>query len=162
MDFVFEFLDHRRMLMLHGDDPPPVAAWRDHLQQIQRQEANLDNLGLLVFTGGGGPDAAQREEMNRLLRGRYFARAIVHRSVIARGVVCAVSWFAPGIAAFRPECWHAAAAHAHFSSDELERVARQLRGMNQRLSHPIPWLESALEDGGSPPSVITRSRFVRS
>jgi hypothetical protein len=155
MDFIFEFLDRRRILMLHGDKPPAAAAWRDHLRQLE--ELDVESLGLLVFTNGGAPDAGQRDEMNRVLRGRYFARAIVHRSAIARGVVAAVGWFAPGVAAFRPECWHAAAAHARFAPDELGRVERQARLMNGSLAAPIPWLSAAMADGESPPSVEVRS-----
>lgn len=160
MDFIFELLDRRRILMLHGDKPPPVAAWREHLRDLETRD--VENLGLLVFTNGGAPDAGQRDEMNRVLRGRYFARAIVHQSALARGVVAAVGWFAPGVAAFRPECWHAAAAHARIVPAELIRVERQLLRLNESLSTPIPWLESALDGGQSPPSVGVRGRVARS
>jgi hypothetical protein len=160
MDFIFECLDRRRILMLHGDKPPTAAAWREHLRDLESKD--VEGLGLLVFTNGGAPDATQRDEMNRVLRGRYFARAIVHKSALARGVVAAVGWFAPGVAAFRPECWHAAAAHARFVPAELERVERQLLRMNASLSNPIPWLESALDEGASPPSVGIRGRALRS
>jgi hypothetical protein len=160
MDFIFELLDSRRILMLHGDKAPPPAAWREHLRYLETKD--LEGLGLLVFTNGGAPDAGQRDEMNRVLRGRYFARAIVHKSAIARGVVAAVGWFAPGVAAFRPECWHAAAAHARIVPAELDRVERQLVRMNASLATPIPWLSSALDGGESPPSVGVRGRALRS
>ena len=152
MEFTFEFLDSRRILMLHGERPPPAARWAEYLQQLESR--NVSSLGLLVFTNGGAPDPAQRHELNRVLSGRYFARAIVHRSAVVRGVVAAVGWFAPGVAAFRPDCWHAAAAHAGVAEGELERVARAVRRLHASMSVQIPWLEEALEGGESPPSVV--------
>jgi hypothetical protein len=151
MEFIFEFLDSRRILMLHGEKPPPADAWREYLHSLENKD--LAKLGLLVFTNGGAPDAAQRGELNRLICGRHFARAIVHRSAVVRGVVAAVSWFAPGVAAFHPNAWYAAAAHAGIAPDELERVERAAKRMHARLSQPIPWLEAVLEGGTCPPSV---------
>ena len=112
----------------------------------------MSTLGLLVFTNGGVPDPAQRHELNQLLAGRYFARAIVHESAVVRGVVAAVGWFAPGVAAFRPDSWHAAAAHAGIAEGELGRVARAVRRLHASMSMPIPWLDAALDGGARPPS----------
>jgi len=150
MEFAFEFLDSRRILMLHGDQAPPAAHWAEYLQQLE--DKDVSGLGLLVFTNGGAPDPAQRHELNQVLAGRYFARAIVHKSAVVRGVVAAVGWFAPGVAAFRPDCWHAAAAHAGVTEGELARVGRAVRRMHVSMSCPIPWLDEALEDGACPPS----------
>jgi len=154
MEFAFEFLDSRRILMLHGDKPPPAAAWLEYVQRLEGKD--VSNLGLLVFTNGGAPDPAQRHELNRVLAGRYFARAIVHESPLVRGVVAAVGWFAPGVAAFRPGSWHAAAAHAGVTEGELERVARAVRRLHASMTVSIPWLHEALEDGACPPSVLGR------
>jgi hypothetical protein len=150
MEFAFEFLDSRRILMLHGDQAPPAARWTEYLQQLQ--DKDVSGLGLLVFTNGGAPDPAQRHELNQVLAGRYFARAIVHKSAVVRGVVAAVGWFAPGVAAFRPDSWHAAAAHAGMAQLELDRVARAVRRLHASLSAPIPWLDDALDGGACPPS----------
>ena len=57
MEFAVEFLDSRRILMLHGDEAPPAAGWADYLQQLG--EKDVSTLGLLVFTNGGAPDPAQ-------------------------------------------------------------------------------------------------------
>lgn len=150
MEFAFEFLDSRRILMLHGDQAPPAAGWGDYLQQLA--EKDVSTLGLLVFTNGGAPDPAQRHELNQVLAGRYFARAIVHKSAVVRGVVAAVGWFAPGVAAFRPDSWHAAAAHAGMTEGELARVARAVRRLHASMSLHIPWLDEALDGGSCPPS----------
>ena len=88
-----------------------------------------------------------------MLNGRYYARAIVHRSAVVRGVVAAVGWFAPGVVAFHPNSWHAAAAHAGIAADELDRVARAVRRLHATMSIVIPWLDEALDSGGSPPSM---------
>lgn len=143
MRFSFEFLDTNHIVMLHGVSPPPADGWRDYLHQIR--DKDLTNVGLLSFTNGGAPDAAQRQELNQVVRGRYFARAIVHRSALVRGVVLAVSWFAPGVKAFSPWTWPAAAEHAHFKPEELANVALQVRRLHAGMSERIPWLDGALE-----------------
>jgi hypothetical protein len=154
MEFTFEFLDSRRILMLHGDKPPSAEGWRAYLRCLENKD--VASLGLLVFTNGGAPDVTQRSELNRLLCGRYFARAIVHRSAIVRGVVAAVGWFAPGVAAFHPNAWQAAAAHAGIAPSELEHVERTVKRLHVALSEPIPWLEPVLDGAACPPSVANR------
>lgn len=144
-DFNFEFLDSRRIIMLHGLHPPPADGWREYLQHLRNHD--VTNLGLLAFTNGGAPDPTQRHELNSVLQGRHFARAIVHCSVLVRGVVAAVSWFSSGVAAFAPNDWHAAAAHAGFHRAELARVGRTVSRMHARMNHGIPWLEAVLAAG---------------
>jgi hypothetical protein len=143
MSFKFEFLSSYQLVMLHGASPPPAAGWRDYLVQIR--DMDLSSLGLLVFTSGGAPDPAQRQELNQVLDGRYFARAIVHESAIVRGVVAAVGWFAPGVKAFSPPAWANAASHAKFTSDQLSNVTTQVRRLHAGMSQRIPWLEGAMD-----------------
>lgn len=147
MGFRFEFLDSQHIVMLHGAGPPPLEGWRDYLLQIR--DKDLTSLGLLCFTNGGAPDPAQRQELNQVISGRYFARAIVHRSALVRGVVLAVSWFAPGVKAFSPWTWPAAAEHARFKPDELVNVASQVKRLHAGMTDRIPWLDGALEQRSS-------------
>jgi hypothetical protein len=142
MSFKFEFLSSYQLVMLHGASPPPMAGWRDYLLQIR--DMDLSSLGLLVFTSGGAPDPAQRQELNQVLDGRYFARAIVHESAIVRGVVAAVGWFAPGVKAFSPCAWAAAASHARFATEQLPSVSTSVRRLHADMSQRIPWLEGAM------------------
>ena len=143
MGFRFEFLDSSHIVMLHGAGPPPVDGWRDYLRQIR--DKDLTKLGLLCFTNGGAPDPTQRQELSQVVAGRYYARAIVHRSALVRGVVLAVSWFAPGVKAFSPWTWPAGAEHANFKADDLVNVASQVRRLHATMTERIPWLDGALE-----------------
>jgi hypothetical protein len=140
--FRFEFVDPQRIVMLHGASAPPTTAWRDYLLQIR--DKDVTTLGLLVFTHGGAPGPAQRLELNEVLNGRYFARAIVHESALVRGVVAAVSWFAPGVQAFAPDAWPSAALHAGFRPEERASVARAVRRLHAGMTDGIPWLEAVL------------------
>jgi hypothetical protein len=135
-------VDDRRIVMLHGASAPPTAGWRDYLQQIR--DKDVTTLGLLVFTHGGAPGPAQRHELNEVLDGRYFARAIVHESALVRGVVAAVSWFAPGVQAFSPDSWPSAALHAGFRPGELPGVVRSVRRLHAGMTDGVPWLEAVL------------------
>lgn len=142
MPFAFEVYDHKRILMLHGREEPPSAEWNRYLDYLRSK--NVTELGLLAFTDGGAPNAAQRRALNEVLQGRFFARAIVNDSVLVRGVIAAVSWFAPGVKPFRPNEWRQAAAHAFFSTEMLSDAAARLLAMNERLRHAVPWMEYAL------------------
>lgn len=156
MGFSFEFLDDFRILMLHGASPPPAARWKDYLLEIR--DKDLTALGLLVFTSGGAPNPAQRRELNQVLVGRYFARAIVHESAMVRGVVAAVSWFAPGVKAFEPCAWPSAALHARFLPAELTRVASRARQLHARMGERITWLDQAMAQRPSLPPEAGLSR----
>ena len=138
MGFTFKFFDSTRIVMLHGAGAPPDDGWRSYLSQIR--DRDLKTLGLLVFTNGGAPGPAQRKELNDVVMGRFFARAIVHDSVVVRGVVAAMSWFAPGAKAFGPDAWRSAASHARFTPDEMVRLASSVRRMHASLGESIPWL----------------------
>jgi hypothetical protein len=143
MGFRFEFLDNSHIVMLHGVGAPPLDGWRDYLLQIR--DKDLTSMGLLCFTNGGAPDPTQRQELNEVIGGRYYARAIVHRSALVRGVVLAVSWFAPGVKAFSPWTWPAGAEHARFKLDDLANVATRVRRLHAGMTERIPWLDGALE-----------------
>jgi hypothetical protein len=141
--FAFEPFDDRRILMLHGEVGPSSSEWNEYLKLLRTMD--VERAGLLVFSDGGAPDAAQRRGLNDLLAGRRFARAIVNDSTFVRGVISAVGWFAPGVKAFSPGDWKAAAEHARFESHELGVLARRL-GVLARALHPgVPWLSAALE-----------------
>jgi hypothetical protein len=142
MHFRFEFVDPVRIVMLHGQKPPPEEGWQDYLHQLRGRD--VTSLGLLVFTAGGAPGPAQRRALNQVLNGRHFSRAIVHQSALVRGVVAAVGWFAPGVKAFEPSAWTAAALHAGFPTNDLSRVASRVHRMHAEMPDPIPWLEQAL------------------
>lgn len=149
MDFRFEFIDAHRIVMLHGSNPPPDSGWEAYLQQLHAKD--VTKMGLLVFTAGGAPGPAQRRALNSLLAGRYFARSIVHQSVLVRGVVAAVSWFAPGVKAFEPAAWTNGASHAGFHPGQLDDIESRLRRMHSTMRDKIPWLETALAKRSATP-----------
>lgn len=142
MSFAYEPFDERRLIMLHDAKDPGTAEWDRYLDDLRGKD--VTELGLLVFSDGGAPNAAQRRALNDLLKGRYFARAIVNDSTLVRGVIAAVGWFAPGVQAFRPGEWKQAAAHARFTPEELTALAARVRDMHRRMGRPIPWLETTL------------------
>lgn len=142
--FAFEPFDEQRLLMLHGSAAPPNREWQDYISFLRNKE--VTRMGLLVFTAGGAPDAAQRRALNDVLAGRHFARAIVHDSAVVRGVIAAVGWFAPGVQPFRPNEWRLAARHALFEPAELMALRARLSTLHGQLAAPIPWLEATLAE----------------
>jgi hypothetical protein len=142
LDFIFRAIEEQRIVMLHGVKAPPDDGWNDYLGILRG--GDVTQMGLLAITAGGAPNAAQRHGLNQVLKGRPFARAIVHDSTLVRGILTAVSWFAPGVEAFSPACWQDAAVHAKFHRGEVPRLGRILSEMHAELSSPIPWFDAML------------------
>src|SRR5262245_22469365 len=84
------------LVVVFGNDAPSDAEWQAHIVSAKNPAVQ----GLLIVTAGGGPTAAQREQ---LAREKIAApAAVVTRSVIARGIVTALSWLGQRTRAFAP------------------------------------------------------------
>ncbi len=140
--FAYAPFDDTRLIMLHGSINPSQEQWDRYMALLATKD--LERLGLLVFTSGGAPNAAQRKQLNDVVRRKPFARAVVSDSPLVRGVVKAVGWFSVGVAGFQPQEWRLAAAHAKFKPGELPEVAHRTRRLHAQIDNVIPWLDDAL------------------
>lgn len=84
---------HDLLILVHGTENPRDVEWDVYLrfvQETQRGPAPLS--GLLVCTWGGAPNAVQRRAVLAAAEPRPSATCVCTDSVIARGVVTAMSW----------------------------------------------------------------------
>lgn len=95
---------------------------------------------VLVYSEGGGPNAAQRRQMIEFLEGRDSITAVLTASAAVRAVVTAFSWFRPDIRAFAPRDL-AGAAHylglpSGSTSDLIDPLNRMLARWGSSFASP--------------------------
>jgi hypothetical protein len=128
---VLHFVDHVGILV-HGDLPPDEAEWIACVEALRSGIKEQTVRGLLVFTDGVGPNAAQRRYATNALSQR-FPVGVVTRSRMARGLATAIQWFHEGLALFAPRDLPAALIHVRLSGrlsevqETVEHASEMLR-----------------------------------
>ena len=89
---------HRRAL-------PDNADWDAFLDTVAHNVRPNDKVRVLVNTEAAGPNAAQRQRMNELMNGlgSKLRVAVLTESVLARGIIQALSWMKPMVTT--PTSW---------------------------------------------------------
>jgi hypothetical protein len=98
------------------------------------------DLRILVFSDGGGPEAAQRSKFVDYTSGSRPLIAVMTSSVKAQAIVTAISWFVPSIKHFPVNAAGYDGAVAHLGLDpEVARSARaQIRVLCTKLTGGVP------------------------
>jgi hypothetical protein len=86
------------MLLVHAPEPPTDAEWDAYVDVLMAQPFD----GLVVWTDGVGPNAGQRKRLLARLGTREQLTAVITSSILARGIVTALSWVNVPIRAFSP------------------------------------------------------------
>jgi hypothetical protein len=100
----FRILGSLHIIVIGERDPAP-ADWKSYLDAIAAEEKRGNAVArkrTLVFSDGGGPNAAQRKVASELHGARSTPLAIVTGRVITRALVTALRWFKPHCRAFAP------------------------------------------------------------
>lgn len=109
-------------VLVHADVDPADAEWTRYVERL----GDADCSGILVLSDGASPSAAQRRQLvDRLeANGRRIntQTAVLTGSLISRGVVTALSWFAPQIRAFEPSRLDEALGYLEVEPRHWDRV----------------------------------------
>jgi hypothetical protein len=92
-------------VIIVGSKDPSVADWQAYMTALHAEERkgiDVTQMRTLVFSDGGGPNAAQRKMASDLLDGRATRLGIVTGNTLMRGVITALRWFNPQCQAFAP------------------------------------------------------------
>ncbi len=112
------------MLLVHAPKAPANDDWNAYIEELSSDKVER----LLVFTDGVGPNAAQRDRMHKRLS-RDFPTAVVTPSLIARGIVTAISWLGREIRAFRPDELDDAIEYLRVVDRDRDKVLRTALGL---------------------------------
>jgi hypothetical protein len=100
---------------------------------IRAADGDMDRVGVLTFTDGAGPTAAQRADMRDFLGGRQLRLAVVSASRLTRGIVTAISWFNPAIRVFAPAELARAYTYLDVSADGERGLWAEIERLDARM-----------------------------
>lgn len=126
------------IMFLHTRHALSREEWNESLALIGRcaKAGDFRRLRVLVVSDGGGPDATQRAELQELFKRQdhLLKTSVMLTSVIARGIVAAVSWFNPHIKSFSPRQFGEALSHLGLPSATAPRLLHEFSEMQRELS----------------------------
>jgi hypothetical protein len=126
------------LMFLHGTRNPTRDEWSDAMALMTRYATTGDfrRLRVLVVSDGGGPDTAQRGQLQDFFKAKNHSlqSSVITASVLTRGIVAAVSWFNPNIKAFSPRHFADALAHLGQPRSAMPRLLREFSQMERELS----------------------------
>jgi hypothetical protein len=127
------------VLLVHGPSAPADADWERAIRTFRSFGVALRARGAksrcLVWTPSGhGPNAKQRRLLDETNTGLSPRVAVVSGSVMARGIVTAISWIGhTEIVAYSPDQLDEALAFLDIPSRHYPLVRRSLQGTEARL-----------------------------
>jgi hypothetical protein len=89
-------------ILVHNKEVPTDAEWALYTSALRSRTEDMDEIGTLIYTEGGGPTAAQRKALNDVLGGRTTRAAVVSDASMVKMITTALGWFNPKIKAFSP------------------------------------------------------------
>jgi hypothetical protein len=124
------------ILLVHGAEAPTAEEWKTYLALVE--DSRTVATQVLVHTEGGGPNASQREAVQNLYSTYKPVSppvAVLSNSVIARGIVTAISWRygREKIRAFSPSELEAALDWLQLDRLTLAEVQKALPGLKARV-----------------------------
>jgi hypothetical protein len=113
-------------VVVHNACAPSAEEW-EHYMSITRDSdrkkaGDFSQVGHIVFTDGGGPNAVQRAKTDKVLLGRTVRCAVVTKSSLVRGIVTTLSWVNPEICVFSPNAWREAFHHVYVGREQYARA----------------------------------------
>lgn len=111
-------------------EAPRQSEWLEYLRFArQHLPPTGEDARCLVVERGPGPNAGQRKALQEVTAGRSARVAVLTRSLLARGVVTALSWVKPGYRAFPPEDMPAALEYLGLREIEARAVRERVEAL---------------------------------
>jgi hypothetical protein len=133
---LFEYVEPLRlMILVHGERAPTDAEWDPYVAMLRAKWA-LDRplRRVFVYGDGPGPNASQRQKLRYEPRDdRPISTAVITHSLVARGIVTALSWFFE-IRAFSPGSIDDSFEYLEVPRSEWLMVRTAIATMRMRLT----------------------------
>ena len=126
----FRLIDERLLLVCHTKKSPEAETWTEQCGLIA-EAVRRNDFGILVLTDGGGPSAAQREELARASERKRYSISVVSSASVVRFIVTSIALFNSAIQSFLPADWRKALLHLGVGPSEFKVVERLIREVSQ-------------------------------
>lgn len=124
----------------HTAQAPRDDEWERHCKNLERERTRV--LGVLVYTDGGGPTTHQRKLLRSALHDSPAPpTAIITNSLVVRGIITSLNWFANNqLAAFEPQDLDGALRHLQKNGAAIDKgkLVGSLRALASELSITLP------------------------
>jgi hypothetical protein len=120
------------VVLLQGTETPTAAEWSECIKLLSAT-TDLNATKVLVITDGGGPDLAQRESLEGVLRGRSVSSAVVSDSIKVRFIVATVALFSSRISTFTRSEIEKAYRFLGLTYEEIAAAKKAVVEMRQEL-----------------------------
>jgi hypothetical protein len=120
------------LVFVHGPDSPSDGEW-DEAMVLFRAVPDVARIRVLVFTGGGAPDARQRAKLHTALGKTKATIAVLTPSALARAAGTAIAWFNPGLRVFDPDDIERAFDHLDAARAERPVLSRTLAELRREM-----------------------------
>lgn len=122
------------LLSAYGEDSPTKDEAAECLNILKTLD--LNKLRILIYSKGGAPSAAQRKDMNEVVKGHEIPVAVLTSSKVARGAVTALSWFNSNMKAFAPEAERDAFHYLQIPPEQHDLFSLELKKLIAEVSSP--------------------------
>ncbi len=113
------------IIFVSATKPATDRDWTEYCNWFQKMAKPGDNLRTLVHDRAGGPNAAQRKQLNDVTAPCNMHVAVLSSSAVGRGVVTAMNWFKrDSYRAFLPTELDDAIAYLKFSGATAAEVRK--------------------------------------
>lgn len=137
------------LLMAHTKKGPEVASWSAACRSLADTIDAKGAICTLVFTDGGGPSSAQREEMAKLVHPSKYRAAVFSTAPSVRFIVTSLTFINPMIRAFVPNEWQRGLEHLGLSSPaERRRIEQAVQQFARRAGNRFATLNAVLAGSG--------------
>jgi len=120
------------VVVVHNATSPTDEEWARYVENIGACLGDDGASGLAV-TDGGGPNALQRGQINDALDGRRARSSVISSNIAVRGIVTALRWFNPDIAAFGPKDVAAATAFIGVEPTEIDAIWAFVKALDEQI-----------------------------
>jgi hypothetical protein len=122
------------MLVAHTKEKPEPATWSAMCRAVDETLRRAPELKTIVFTDGGGPTGAQREELARASTGKKYRVSVVSTAPGVRFIVSSMALFNPTIKSFQPNDWQNSLVHVGVAPTDAQKVKQAIREFANRPS----------------------------
>jgi len=120
------------VILLQGTETPSAAEWSECIKLVSAT-ADLNSTRVLVVTEGGGPNLAQRQSLEAVLRGTTVTSAVVSDSMKVRFIVATVALFSSKISTFTMNEIESAYRFLGLLPDQVQLAKKALAEMRKEL-----------------------------